>query len=210
MDIDVDIVPGVKINSIIPEATAASTIKNGSLVKHPVGWYFQRVPRDEVSQLCAIPYDVAPSYGMFKIDFINLHILSKVESKDELRRLINTEPNWDMLLDDQVVTQLFHLGNHFDLVSQCRPKSIDEIADCLALIRPGKRELLSKYMDVKSSDNPQDVREFRSRLFAKDPTDPTKYTYKKSHAIAYAHVVVLQMHLLSQHRYDGLSEQLEW
>jgi len=54
----------------------------------------------------------------------------------------------------------------------------------LALIRPGKRHLLNKPMA-----------EIKKEIWVK-PTDGN-YFFKKSHSIAYSHLVVLHMNLLT-------------
>jgi DNA polymerase III alpha subunit len=73
------------------------------------------------------------------------------------------------------------------MVKSIKPKSVVEVADCMALIRPGKRPLLGLYH--KSRD------QARRALYAKDDSG---YSFKKSHAMAYAYIVVLQLHLIDQ------------
>ena len=54
----------------------------------------------------------------------------------------------------------------------------------LALIRPGKKHLIGKsWKDISQS------------VWDKDATG---YTFKKSHAIAYAHLVVVHINLLEE------------
>lgn len=69
-------------------------------------------------------------------------------------------------------------------MSEIAPTSIEELADVLALIRPNKRSLISKYMRDKKA-----VRE--ALYLKKDPSD-----LRKSHAIPYAMLIVLQLHLI--------------
>ena len=186
MDIDIDIRPSTDIDSIIP-CTRASMVRNGDLVRHQVGVYLQDMPRDPITGLAAIPYDVAMEFGYFKFDFLNLHILSHYGSKEQIRQAVRTEPNWLLLRDPEVVGQLFHLSKHYDVVDLVRPTSIAELADCLALIRPTKRHLLHKYVI--------DREETRVALYQ---TEEGQYMFKRSHATAYAMVIVLQLHALGQ------------
>jgi len=94
------------------------------------------------------------------------------------------EPDWEMLKDKAVVDQLFHLNGHFDIVNKLEPKNIEQLAAVLAIIRPAKRHLLHKYWtDI--------LKEVWIR-----PAD-NSYFFKKSHAVAYAHAIVVQMNLIS-------------
>ena len=79
------------------------------------------------------------------------------------------------------------MSKHYDLIEQVKPTSILELADCLALIRPQKRFMLKKYLE-----NPAKIRE---QLY-KSESWSDGYAFKKAHAIAYAMVIVLQLHLI--------------
>lgn len=186
MDVDIDSQTTFCPTTIF-DVTQASMIKNGKLVKHPVGVYFQNMPRDCITDLAAIPYKEAEESGYFKVDFLHLSVLDYFESKDEITTLLKVEPDWDILTDEPSVRKLFHIHNHFDIVARITPKSVNDIADTLALIRPAKRLLLDSY--VRS---PHETRKF---LYTKP--DDGKYYFKKSHAIAYSLTIVLQMHLIT-------------
>jgi DNA polymerase III alpha subunit len=166
------------------DAVPASMIKNGLITKHPVGVYFQNIPIDPITQLSSIPYQAAEELGYFKIDMLHLSVLDYFNNKGEIRMLTKKPPDWDLLLSPSVVSKLFQLSNHYDLVVTIKPKSIIELADCIALIRPGKRYLLDGYLKDK------DV--IRQELYKK--TD--KYYFKRAHAISYATTIVLQLHLI--------------
>lgn len=200
MDIDIDIAPSTNVEGVFPTAVRASVVKQGVISKHPVGVYLQNMPRDPFTKLAAIPYDVAPDRGFFKFDLLNLHILDHYKSKDKVRELANTDPNWNLLLDSEVVAQLFHISKHYEIVSTVRPRSVQELADCLALIRPGKRRLLEKYVR-----NPAGTRD---ALYARE--EGQQYAYKRSHAVAYALVIVLQLHTLDSGHSLQFDDALEW
>lgn len=188
MDIDIDLSPDFQSKELFPQAVCASRVEENKLKKHPVGLYFQSVPVDAVTGLCAIPYDDAEEFGYYKIDMLHVNVLKHFNSKEEMRQLQKKEPNWKLLEDEKVVEKLFHLGKHYDVVSKVKPKTVQELADVFALIRPNKVKLLDKYLK-----NPEKI---RVELFTKrDATD-----MRKAHAIPYALLIVLQLHLIEQGR----------
>ena len=184
MDIDIDVAENKSVRDLFSFSTRASMIQDGNLKAHPVGLYFQNIPVDDVTGLSAIPYKDGMEYGFFKIDFLNLSLLQTISTKEELRKLARDEPNWDLLLRKDCVDRLFQLKNHFDVLQKIKPKSILELAEVIALIRPGKVHLIDTYIANKA--------EARKTLWLKT----TQPYYKKSHAIAYAHNIVVQMNQL--------------
>jgi hypothetical protein len=185
MDIDIDF-PSDFDPLTIFDATRASMVKNGNLVKHPVGIYFQNIPTDSLTGLAAIPHKEAQDLGYLKIDFLHLTILDNFNNKEEIRQLMKIPPDWSLLQDPEVVPKLFQLGRQGQLLAKTKPQSIQELAETIALIRPGKRELVPAYLK-----DPDAVRPY---LYTK-PENGKQY-YKKSHAIAYALTIVLQLHLI--------------
>lgn len=186
MDIDIDTPTDFDPKRIFPNIVTASMVKDGELKKHPVGVYFQNAPTDPVTNLAAIPYEQADRVGLMKVDFLHLSTLDSFNSKDEIRRLLKQPPNWEMLLDPDIVGQLFQIKNHFDVINAVRPTSTIELADCIALIRPGKRFLLDMYLKNKE----------KTRIEIYKKTD--KYYFKKGHAISYAYTIILQMHAIEK------------
>lgn len=186
-DIDIDTQSVFDAQKVFKTSVAASMVKKGALIRHPVGTYFQNIPVDKFTNLAAIPHLEAEELGYFKVDFLHLSLLDVFESKHEIRALLKKDPNWDLLKMPSVVTKLFHLSKHFDVVSRVAPRSIQELADCLALIRPGKRYLLEPYIKNRNV--------VREELYKK-PKNKDAVWFKKSHSIAYAHNIVLQMHLI--------------
>ena len=116
---------------------------------------------------------------------LNLHVYSKFDSRDEIKTLIELEPDWDKLLNRNIVEQLFHINKHYDLIKRVKPKSILDLAECLALIRPQKMHLTNLYIN--------DKQKALKYLWLQDDDG---YAFKKAHAISYAMVIVLQLHLL--------------
>jgi len=187
MDVDIDFPTTFDPLDYFDEAIRASMVnKDAELIKHPAGVYFQSIPQDSLTKLAAIPYKTAEELGYFKFDFLHLSLLDYFESKDEIRELIKIEPDW-MLLESAVhVQKLFQLSKHYDVVSMVKPKTVQELADCIALIRPGKRFLLNAYIKDRNA--------VRKELYRKD--EEAQYYFKKSHAISYALTIVLQLHLI--------------
>lgn len=184
-DIDIDFKTDFDPLIYFKEAIRASMVKNGELVKHPAGAYFQPIPVDSITGLAAIPYNQAEDLGFFKIDFLHLSTLDYFDNKQQIRVLIKKEPDWLLLQSPTVVAKLFQVHRHYNLLAEIKPTSVQTLADCIALIRPGKRHLLHAYK--KSPDV------VRAELYRK-PEDG--YYFKRSHAIAYSLTIVLQLHLV--------------
>lgn len=185
MDIDIDLkttFQPLEYFNIIQ----ASMVKDGKLVKHPAGVYFQNMPLDKISGLAAIPHKEAEKLNYFKVDFLHLGLLDNFESKSEIRALLKMEPDWSLLESQNVVETLFQIRRHFDIVNEIKPSCVLTLADTIALIRPAKRNLLYAYIK-----KPEII---RKQLYLKPESG--KYYFKKSHAIAYALTIVLQLHLI--------------
>ena len=139
MDVDIDLHSSVNASSVFPSAVKASLYKDGKLTPHPCGLYFQKMPIDPIIGLSAIPYEQAEELGCFKIDFLHVHVYDHFTSRDEITELLKIDPDWGLLEIPSVVASLFQVAKHHELLSQVKPRSILELADCLALIRPQKR-----------------------------------------------------------------------
>ena len=185
-DIDIDFAPSFDPRTIFPQAIPASMVRDGDLAKHPCGHYLQNIPVDAVTGWAAIPYEEAEVMGYFKIDFLHLTTLDYFESKREIRALLKRPPKWDLLLDEENVSKLFQISKHHSVISQVKPRSVQELADIIALIRPNKRHLLQDYKKNKEKIRPQ--------LYRQGSDD--KSSFKRSHSVAYAMTIVLQLHLI--------------
>ena len=169
--------------------TPASIIKNDKTEKHKTGVYFHAIPINPVTKNASLDYKKAEDRGYFKIDMLNVNIYKNVKSEQELVELMIQEPDWDMLKDPKVVDQLFHLNGHFNIVSKLEPKNIEQLAAVLAIIRPAKRGLMYKVLTY-----------ILKEVWIK-PTDGS-YFFKKSHAVAYAQAIVVQMNLMNRAKYS--------
>jgi hypothetical protein len=164
----------------------ASASRNGQTVKHNTGVYFHAVPQDPFSKWCSLSYEQAEQQGCYKIDLLNNHIYSGVQSEAHLNHLMQTQPMWELLQHEEFVKELAHINNHVALVQQLKPRSVSELAMVLALIRPGKRHLVTKCAQ-------QGWHSIESEVWTQDNQ---AYTFKKAHAISLAVAIVVQMNLL--------------
>ncbi len=163
----------------------ASRIEDNKLVKHNTGVYLHSVPVNAPTGLCAVPYDHADEEGYFKIDFLNVGIYKDVRDENHLNQLIQQEPLWDLLLEDQFVNLLFHLNGHGEILRKTCPTSVEQLAAVLAMIRPAKRHLIGK-----------DWTTILKEVWTKPETG--EYYFKKSHSFAYATAIVVQMNLICE------------
>ena len=163
----------------------ASRVDNNKLVKHNTGVYLHEVPVQADVNLCAVPYDQAEDLGYFKLDFLNVSIYKGVRNEEHLIQLMETEPLWDLLQQDEFADLLFHLNGHGAILRKTCPTSVEELAAVLAMIRPAKRNLIGKPWP-----------EIMKEVWTRPTTD--EYYFKKSHATAYAMAIIVQMNLICE------------
>ena len=183
-DIDIDVGNRDKVLEVI-EHIPASIRKNNTVKKHPTGIYVTNVPYDPINDMCSLDYEVAEERGYLKLDILNVHVYNKIVDEKHLIELLR-EPNWTNLNNRNFVEQLIHLGNQYDTLQKMPEpiNSIPRLAMFLAVIRPSKRYLIGKtYKEVAQS------------VWEKESDG---YQFKKSHAISYAHLVVVHMNLLEE------------
>ena len=181
-DIDIDFGNRDKILEHIKHIPAAMR-KVNPIRKHATGIYVTDIPYDAINDFANLDYNEAETRGYIKLDFLNVHVYDKVSDENHLIELMSN-PNWDKLRDKEFVEKLIHLSNHYNSM-QRMPESIDSItrlAMFLAIIRPAKKHLIGlPWVEVNKT--------------VWDKNDDG-YSFKKSHAIAYAHLVVVHMNLL--------------
>jgi DNA polymerase III alpha subunit len=183
-DIDIDFTDRDAALTLIKHV-AASRSENSQLVKHNTGVYLQEVPFDLEKNLCAIPYEIAEEQGYFKIDFLNVNVYKGIQSEDHLLKLMNQEPLWDLLEQEEFCNLLFHINGHSRLLKTMKPKNVEQLAAVLAMIRPAKKHLVGK-----------DWNEVLAEVWNKPESN--EYYFKKSHATAYALTIVVQMNLICE------------
>ena len=186
-DIDIDFFDRESLLSKIPHVVA-SRIEHGEIKKPNTGVYLQPIPVNPLTGLASVDYETAENRGYFKIDFLNVGAYKGVESEEHINQLLSIEPLWELMYEKEVCDQLFHVNGYHELLQKLKPKSILELATVLALIRPGKKHLIEKCAS-QGFDSIQD------EVWTK--TEDT-YSFKKSHSIGYAHVIVMQLNLICQ------------
>jgi len=184
-DIDLDFADRNKILDIIDHVPAAIVDENGVFKKHNTGVYCTSIPYNPITGTACFDYKTAESRGYFKIDFLNVSVYKEIHDEDHLIELMEQEPLWDLLLEDEFVDRLFHVNGHGSILRQMRPTSVDQLAAVLAMIRPAKRYLIGK-----------DWATVMSEVWVKPTGD--EYYFKKSHAYSYAMLVIVHMNLLCE------------
>jgi hypothetical protein len=183
-DIDLDFPDRKQVLDIIKHIPAA--IKdNGTFKKHNTGVYCHSIPYNPITDTASIDYKIADSRGYFKIDFLNVNVYKDVKDEEHLVRLLNTEPLWDLLLEDDFTDNLFHINGHGPILRQMKPRNIGQLAAVLAMIRPAKRYLIGS-----------DWATVMNEVWVKPTTND--YYFKKSHAHSYAALVAVHMNLLCE------------
>ena len=161
----------------------ASVENSGKLSKHNTGVYFQRLPVHPLEGYATIDHKSAESQGFFKVDFLNNYAYRDVQSPAHLDKLVATEPVWSLLEHPEIVETLYHINRHFDTVNFYKPQSVEQLAMVLAMIRPAKKHLVGKPWDSVEAE-----------VWRRPSND--EYHFKRSHAISYAMVIVVQLNLL--------------
>jgi hypothetical protein len=184
-DIDLDFADRSKVLDIIKHIPAAIVDKDGTFKKHNTGVYCHSIPYNPLTGTASIDYKTAEARGYFKIDFLNVSVYQGVRNDEHLSHLLNQEPLWDLLLEDEFTNNLFHVNGHGSILRKMKPTSIEELAMVLAVIRPAKRHLIGlDWVEVK--------KEVWQRPAGNE------YYFKKSHAHAYAAAIVVQMNLICE------------
>jgi len=178
-DIDIDFAKRTGVLEHITHTPAR--LETGK--QHNTGVYFTDIPRG-VDGLATMDHKRAEQLGYFKLDMLNVSVYENVRDEVHLVELMTTEPAWDRLWQDQeYCEQIVHIGNHYELIRSMKPDSIPRMAMFLAVMRPGKSKLRNKsWAEINQTVWDRNV---------------TGYTFRKSHAIAYANLVVVHMNLLN-------------
>jgi hypothetical protein len=183
VDIDIDFGNREDILKLIKHIPA-SISRDGDVVKHNTGVYVNPIPADPITGLSNVDYDTAEKLGYMKLDLLNVHVYNSVRSNEHLDELCKCEPQWEKLKEKDFVAKLIHLSNHFDVLQQHLPTTMDMLAMVLAIIRPSKRYLIGKRW-----------REINEEIWVK-PNEG--YYFKKAHAVSYAQLVMVHMNLLCE------------
>jgi DNA polymerase III alpha subunit len=184
-DIDIDFSDRAQALKLFNHVTA-SIFNKGEFKPHNTGIYTTAIPVDVRTNLATIDYKSAEARGYIKIDFLNVGLYEGVQSEEHLIALMNQEPLWDLLEQDEFNKLLFHLNGYGGILRQMKPCNIDQLAAVLAMIRPAKRYLIGK-----------DWTTVMTEVWTKQATDEG-YAFRRSHAYAYAMAIIVQMNLICE------------
>lgn len=183
-DIDIDFADrSVILNHI--RHTSASIVSETATKRHNTGVYVTEIPVNPITETSSIDYKKAEDRGYIKLDLLNVWVYKSVRDETHLVELMS-DPDWSLLTDRKFFEQIIHIGNHWDRML-AMPEPIDSIprmAMFLSVIRPGKKHLIGKPWSVVAQEVWQETAD--------------GYSFKSSHAIAYSHLVVVNMNLLAR------------
>jgi hypothetical protein len=185
-DIDIDFGNREQALKLLKHTTA-SIRRDEKLIPHNTGIYVTEIPQDPFTGLASVDYESAEARGYTKLDFLNVSLYTQIKSEDHLQELMAQEPAWDLLYDPEFCGRLIHIGNHYKTLIQM-PEAVTSTARMamfLSVIRPAKRHLIGRTWA-----------EVAQTVWQRPEND--EYYFKKSHAVAYAHLVVVNMNLLCE------------
>jgi hypothetical protein len=183
-DIDIDFFDREAALNVI-SYVRASRLASGKLVPHNTGIYLQDIPSNPITNCSNIEYKAADERGYFKFDFLNVGVYKGVQDEEHLDRLISKEPMWELLEHQDFSDMLFHVNGHSDILKETKPRSLEQLAAVLAMIRPARRYLVGKGWD-----------EILQKVWALG--DDKEYFFKKAHSFSYAMAVIMQMNLICE------------
>ena len=183
-DIDIDFADRTQALKLF-QHTVASRIDGDEVKPHNTGIYVTPIPVDVRTNLSTIEYKTAEDRGYFKLDFLNVNIYKDVRDEAHLTELMERTPQWQLLEHDDFNNLVFHVAGHGDLLRILKPSNVEQLAACLAIIRPAKRHLMNETWETI-------MKEVWTRPENGD------YYFKKAHAMSYAMAVVVHMNLLCE------------
>lgn len=181
MDIDIDFADRTIVLAQLKHRVA----KLDTDKKHNTGIYATEIPHNPVDNLATLDYKTAEERGYFKLDFLNVSIYKDVRDNEHLKTLMETDPLWDLLEQDDFSNLLFHVNGHGSILRQMKPTSILQLAAVLAMIRPAKRHLIGESWTT-----------VMETIWTKPENGD--YYFKKAHAVSYAVAVVVHMNLICE------------
>ena len=179
-DIDIDFAD----RNIILDKINHRVAKLDTGKKHNTGIYVTEVPHNPFDNLSTIEHKTAEDRGYFKLDFLNVSIYKDVRDEAHLQELMEREPLWELLEHEDFSEKVFHLNGHNSLLKLLKPKSVEQLAATLAIIRPAKRHLANSNWNS---------------IFKEVWIKPKEgYYFKKAHAFSYAMACVVHMNLICE------------
>lgn len=183
-DVDIDFADRSQILGKIKHIPASIQNDRG-LVRHNTGIYVTEIPQDPFKSIASLDYHLAEDRGYIKLDFLNVNVYQQVRNEAHLIELMKKPPPWHKLTNRDFCQQIIHIGRHHDTLLRM-PEPVDSIprlAMFLAIIRPAKRHLIGRPWA-----------EIAQTVWQR--SEDNSYAFKRSHGVAYAHLVVVHMNLL--------------
>jgi hypothetical protein len=184
-DIDIDVLDRKHLLSLIPHVNA-SRKKDDILIEHGPGIHVQRISADFKTNLCSFDYQEAKQRGYWKLDILNNPVPYENLKNKNKRLLLETFDEWELFEYPEIVEQLFHIHEHANLLKEFKPKSIDDLALVLAIIRPWGQKLINSNLTNE---------EFSNKIWE---VEEGYVGFKKSHAFAYAAAIIIQLSTLKE------------
>ena len=185
-DIDIDFGDRTQALTLLKHIPA-SILRDDKLVKHNTGIYVTDIPVDPFANIASLDYKVAEDRGYTKLDFLNVSLYTQIKDEAHLQTLMVQEPEWDRLYDQEFCSKLVHIGNHYSTLIKF-PEAVNSIPRLMmfmAVIRPAKRHLIGlPWAEI-------------AKTVWEKPTDGS-YAFKRSHGVAYAHLVAVNINLISE------------
>lgn len=182
-DIDIDFLDPASALRELSYVAGVQTNDKGQREEHLTAVYFQDIPVDPLDGRAVWDYRVAAKHGYFKLDFLKNTTYEGVRDEAHLASLLAQEPPWERFQEPDVVAKLAQIHGHINVLQLIEPQNITELAICLALIRPDKIYLQRRPRFEILRD-----------IWRAESTNG--YSFKKSHAIAYAASIVVQLNCL--------------
>lgn len=193
-DIDIDFKDAKSVIAQLPCTRSVEKITEDGLIPHNSGVHFDNIPIDPISGLASIPYKEAERLGYQKVDILSQSAYEHVRDREHLKELMNKEPDWDLLLVPEFVEELSQIKKHVALLNVWKPRSVDELAMFIAMIRPGKRHCQS----MNSWDEVRAVVWDYDSIGLDAEGKKLRY-FKKPHAYAYSLMIVVQLNALVEY-----------
>ncbi len=153
--------------------------------KHNTGVYATEIPHNPIDNISTIEHKAADERGYFKLDFLNVSIYKEVRDEAHLTELMDKEPIWELLQHDDFSNNVFHLNGHGDVLRTMQPKTVEQLAAVLAVIRPAKKHLVNQPWETVLKE-----------VWTKPKNGD--YYFKKAHSLSYAFAVIVHMNLLCE------------
>ena len=104
-DIDIDFGNRDAALSLLKH-TPAGIMRDGKIVQHNTGIYVTNIPTDPFLGVASIDHKNAEELGYTKLDFLNVSLYTQIKNEEHLIELMNREPPWEKLYDQEFCSKL--------------------------------------------------------------------------------------------------------